>query len=227
MAKINHKVLVADSNYLTCKGLGTLVSEMDGFDLVSESFDYNELREKLLLYSPDVVIIDFSTETFTIDALLYIKKNYPQVQIMAVTPQMPPGIMAKALNSGVISYILKDCGKEEMIEALTKTVKGERFLCGKIVDYLINKNLVSNHAKTTSSVACEGLNITGREMEIIKYIAEGYSNKEIANKLCLSTHTVTTHRKNIMSKLEVNNTAGVVMFAVRENLLSPNKFLFS
>ena len=74
---------------------------------------------------------------------------------------------------------------------------------------------------------CSQLNISEREVEIIKLIAEGFINKEIADKLFLSTHTVNTHRKNIMSKLGVNNATGIVIFAVRERLISPNDFLFS
>ncbi|MGZ3933249.1 MAG: response regulator transcription factor, partial [Bacteroidia bacterium] len=77
------------------------------------------------------------------------------------------------------------------------------------------------------SFSCNGVTVTEREIEIVKLIAEGYSNKQIADKLVLSTHTVNTHRKNIMNKLAVNNTAGIVMFAVKNNLLETNHFLFS
>lgn len=94
-------------------------------------------------------------------------------------------------------------------------------MCGKIVT-----DILQDATETTTST-CEGLNISEREMEIIKLVAEGFSNKEVADKLFLSTHTVTTHRKNIMNKLGVNNTAGLVLFAVRENLISPNHFLFA
>jgi DNA-binding CsgD family transcriptional regulator len=75
--------------------------------------------------------------------------------------------------------------------------------------------------------SCEPVVISERELEVIKYIAEGYTNNEIAEKLFLSPHTVNTHRKNIMQKLGVNNTAAIVMYAVKSQLVSPNKFLFS
>jgi DNA-binding CsgD family transcriptional regulator len=74
---------------------------------------------------------------------------------------------------------------------------------------------------------CEAVNISERELEIIKLIAEGYTNVEIAEKLFLSPHTVNTHRKNILQKLGINNTAAIVMYAVKTNLVSPNKFLFA
>ncbi|MGZ4158606.1 MAG: response regulator transcription factor, partial [Bacteroidia bacterium] len=124
--------------------------------------------------------------------------------------------------TGVTSHLLKDCDEDEIVEAIYKTAKGEQFMCGKIVT-----NILEVKPEAAFESSCEGLNISDREMEIIKLIAEGFSNKEVADKLFLSTHTITTHRKNIMNKLGVNNTAGLVLFAVRENLVSPNHFLFS
>lgn len=171
------------------------------------------------------MIIDHSSDAFKSDTLLYLSKKHSSLKILAITEPQLPSVMSKALETGVTSYLLKDCSKDEIIEALYNTNEGKRFLCGKIVDRLMQGETASEKASSANS--CAGLNITDREIEVIKMIAEGHSNKEIADLLFLSTHTVTTHRKNIMSKLGVNNTAGVVMFAVKENLLTPNKFLFS
>jgi DNA-binding NarL/FixJ family response regulator len=226
MKKTKIKVIVADSNYLTCKGLMALLSEVNDFAVVAEASDKNDLQEKIKLYGSDVVVIDYSTAAFKLESLQFLNKKHPSIHVLAITPDISAGIMAKALDSGVTSHLLKDCDKDEILEALTKTFEGQRFLCGKIVDRLMT-NDKAQQQNVPSTSTCDGMNITEREMEIIKLIAEGYSNKEIADKLFLSTHTVTTHRKNIMSKLGVNNTAGVVLFAVRENLLTPNKFLFS
>ena len=79
----------------------------------------------------------------------------------------------------------------------------------------------------TEGVSCDGIKLSAREVEIVQLVAEGMSNKEIAEKIFLSVHTVTTHRRNIMSKLGVNNTAGLVMFAIRQNLIETSKFLFN
>ncbi len=220
------KVIIADSNYLTSKGLLTLLEEVNDYAVVAEVWDKEELETKIKFYHPDVLIIDFSTSAFKLDTLQLLNKKYASIRILAITPEINSAVMSKALALGITSYVLKDCDKDEIIEALQKTVLGQRFLCGKIIDRLLVNSKVPENT-FSSSISCEGINITDREIEIVKYIAEGYSNKEIATKLYLSNHTVTTHRKNIMSKLRVNNTAGVVMFAVRENLLNPNKFLFS
>jgi len=108
------------------------------------------------------------------------------------------------------------------MEAIYKTANGEKFMCGKIVS-----DILETASSNVAQYSCEGLNVSDREMEIIKLIAEGLSNKEVADKLFLSTHTVTTHRKTFLNKLVVNNTSDLVLFALRENLVSPNHFLFS
>jgi DNA-binding NarL/FixJ family response regulator len=128
------------------------------------------------------------------------------------------------LENGVTSYLMMDCDKEEITEAIYKTAKGERFLCGQVVEVLISGNKKSDTHDNNCPLYtyCGGINISEREMEIIKCVAEGHSNQEIAEKLFISVHTVTTHRKNIMNKLGINNTAGLVMYAVREQLISPN-----
>lgn len=220
------KIVVADANFITRKGIEALINEYVDLTVVAEVADRQELEDSLKLHQPQLIVIDFASEQFKLEALTYIRKKNPAIQILAITTEIPSAIMAKALDAGVTSYVLKDCDKEEIKEALYKTMEGERFLCGKIVDKLMQAS-VNTEALSSVSVSCEGLNITQRELEIITLIAEGNSNKEIADKLFLSAHTVNTHRKNIMAKLSVNNTAGVVLYAVRENLLSPNKFLFS
>jgi DNA-binding NarL/FixJ family response regulator len=125
------------------------------------------------------------------------------------------------MNVGVGSFVLSECSEAEILEALSEMLQGKDFMCGKIVDFL------TSPAGALKSTRCEGMVLTDREMDILKLIAEGHSNKQMADLLFLSPHTINTHRKNIMAKLQVNNTAGLVMYAVKENLLDRNKFLFS
>jgi len=146
---------------------------------------------------------------------------------LAITNFLGKAETNKALDLGVTSYLLKECDREELIEAIRKTNAGERFVCGKILDELLEKQEVLTKTPYIRAVNCKGINVTDREIDIIRCITEGLSNKQIADQLFLSTHTVNTHRKNIMNKLGVNNTAGVVMYAVKNNLLERNNFLFS
>lgn len=217
------KILIADNNFLTRKGIQGLLDDNEDFLFVGEAENKTELIEKALLKQPHLLIIDHACQGFTAEDVKEFKKQFPKIQVLAITAMLSKPLIAKAMEYGVKSYLLKECDKDEITEAIYKTAQGEKFLCGKVLDVIMNET----DEVVTIGASCKGLNISEREIEIIILIAEGFSNKQIADKLFLSTHTVTTHRKNIMNKLDINNTAGLVLFAVRENLISPNKYLFS
>lgn len=219
MSKI--KIFIADNNYLSRKGIQAFLSENNDFILSGEALNSSELIKSFSESNANLLIIDFASSSFTLETIREFKKKFPLIPVLAITNPQNRNNISKAMELGVKSYLLKECDQEEITEAIYKTIHGEQFLCGKIVDILISETT------GTSEASCQGLNVSEREIEIISLIAEGYSNKQIADKLFLSTHTVTTHRKNIMNKLDINNTAGLVLFAVRENLISPNKYLFS
>lgn len=220
------KVIVADTNYLIRKGLQQLIASENKFCFVDEVCSWDELVDQVKKKSPHVVVMDYTTIVSKVEEIQRFLLKFPSVKILAITDPQPRFALSKALDAGITSYLLKECDKEEIIEALIKTAKGEQFLCGKIVEVLMTDSRDSS-ALQGSIAACDGVVISDREMEIIKLVAEGYSNKQIAEKLFLSTHTVTTHRKNIMNKLNLANTAALVLYAVRQNLVHPNHFLFS
>lgn len=221
MAKI--KILIADNSFLIREGFRSVITDNSDFKLAGEVDTAKDLSEKILLTRPNVLVIDYTSEFFSISDLNTITQKFPDVKILAVTNPQSKSIISKAIENGVISHLLKDCGRDEIIEAIYSTAKGEKFFCGKILDGVLKDKEVL----FAESVSCDGIKVSAREIEIIQLVAEGLSNKEIAERLFLSVHTVTTHRKNIMSKLGVNNTAGLVMFAIKQNLLGPNKFLFA
>jgi DNA-binding NarL/FixJ family response regulator len=216
------RITIADSHFLSRKGLAVVLNENSDFVLLAEALSTSDLVNQSRFYKPDLIIIDYTSANFSLQGLEQIVKKYPKAKLLAITDVQSNAVISKAMNIGLTSHLLKDCDQDEIVEAIYKTAQGQQFMCGKIVNAVLGE-------KPANAVdySCEGLNISEREMEIIRFIAEGYSNKEVADKLFLSTHTVTTHRKNIMNKLGVNNTAGLVLFAVRENLISPNHFLFS
>jgi DNA-binding NarL/FixJ family response regulator len=216
------RITIADGHFLSRKGLAVVLNENADFILLAEALSISDLINQSKFYRPDLIIIDYTSSNFSQEGLQQIVKKYPSAKLLAITQPLPANKISQALDTGVTSHLLKDCDQDEIVEAIYKTVKGEKFMCGQIVADILQSKTTDI---TTSS--CQGLNISEREMEIIKLVAEGHSNKEIADKLFLSTHTVTTHRKNIMNKLGINNTAGLVLFAVRENLVSPNHFLFA
>jgi DNA-binding NarL/FixJ family response regulator len=218
------RVLILESNYLVRTGIEALVNGQSDFFLCPSIESVANLADGLKLYAPDVIVADYNHFSEGLELVRTIRKTCPSASILAITDPRSRGEITKALEAGATSFLLKECDQEEIIEAIFKTAENQKFLCGRILDLLVTEN---RETLPAHEISCEGLNITDREIEIIRLVAEGLSNKEIAEKLFLSTHTVTTHRKNIMNKLQVNNTAGLVLYAVRNDLIGPNKFLFS
>lgn len=215
-------VLVADKNYLSRVGLMTLLKESPSFEAeYTENEDFEHLIASIKKMKPRILVLDFQSMNFSIKQIDTLVSKFKGLQILAITDYLTKVTMQAALDAGVRSYLLKECDKDEIIEALHATHNGERFLCGKVAFFLASTQSEEKTRPMMSEVSCAGIGITDREIEVIKLIAEGLSNKLIADKLNLSTHTVNTHRKNLMNKLKVNNTAGVLMFAVKNNLLEP------
>lgn len=222
------RILIADQNYLSRVGTELLISSLSNYELlpsvISESDD---LKKAIQLSKPDLLILDYYSLNIPFNTLQQLVTKNKSLKILAITEPLGKREMNEALKSGVNSHLLKECDREEIIEAIEATLNNQRFLCGKIASVLTSAEEIITNKALIKTFSCEGLTVTEREIEIIKFIAEGLSNKQIADKLSLSTHTVNTHRKNIMNKLEVNNTAGIVMYAVKNQLLETNHFLFS
>ena len=155
-----------------------------------------------------------------------LKSKNRQLKIIAVTQLQDPEMMVEALKSGVDSYVKKDCDLTEIKDAITETFAGNQFFCGEILK-TINIAKIDINDLNIDLLTCNSVILTSREKEIIELISEGLTNFDISEKLFISKHTVNTHRKNIMHKIGVKNTAGIVIYAVKSNIISPNKFLFA
>jgi DNA-binding NarL/FixJ family response regulator len=220
------KLIIADSNLLIRAGLNAVLSQYADIEIVGEASSEKQLREMVVGFQPDVVLIDFAAQNFSIDVVPAIQKQNKQVRFVAITGEQSGVTIVNALRAGIVSYIKKDCDIHEIVDSVRETAAGGRFFCGQILNTIRKESIDVNDLELTE-FNCEAVSITERELEIITLIAEGYTNVEIAEKLFLSPHTVNTHRKNILQKLGVNNTAAIVMYAVKTQLVSPNKFLFS
>jgi len=125
----------------------------------------------------------------------------------------------KTIEYGVNCYILKECDKEEIIGGIYAATKQEKFFCGKVLD-IIMENLA--HKCTDSHCDhCQPVTLTAREIEIVKLISEGYTSNSIAEKLHVSFHTVSSHRKNIFKKLNINNSSELLIYAVNKGIVNP------
>jgi DNA-binding NarL/FixJ family response regulator len=219
-------VILADSNDLVRVGMRTILHSQGGFKIVGEAKDNQELMQQVKNFGAAVVLIDYTSPGFDIDIVHKVLSMNKEVKFLAITPEQSAQTLVDALRSGVTSYVKKDCDLGEIINAVEETARGNKFFCGQILETIQRASIDVNDIDF-DSFSCEAVILSERENEIIILIAEGMTNAQIAEHLFLSNHTINTHRKNIMSKLGVKNTAGIVMYAVKTNLVSPNKFLFA
>lgn len=219
-------VILADSNELVRIGLRTLLSTEKNIQIVGEANNNIELTALTKAFDVQIVILDYTSRGFSIEVIPQILNKKPSIKILAITPEQSAQTLVNALKSGVKSYVKKDCDSQEIIDCIRETEAGNRFFCGQILKTIRDAEIDVNDIDF-ESFTCDSVSLSERETEIITLIAEGLTNIMIADTLCLSNHTINTHRKNIMAKLGVKNTAGIVMYAVKTNLVTPNKFLFA
>ena len=216
---------IADSSALFRLGVRNMVRQVEGIDVVGEASTGEDLLGLMKSFQPEVVVVDFLADGFDIDVVRRVKALQPETRVLAITLEQSGHTLVNALRAGVDSYIKKDCGLGEVEDAIRETARGGTFFCGQILDRIREESIDVQDLETLP-LSCDPIHLSARETEVLQLIAEGLTNTQVADKLYLSAHTVTTHRKNIMSKLGVNNTAAMVMYAVKTGLVSPNKFLF-
>jgi len=220
------QIVIADSNHLIRSGLNAVLSQYADFEIVGEAASEAQMLDMVKHFHPNIVLIDFAARDFTIDAIQRCHRISPETRLIAITGEQNGVTIVSALRAGVTSYIKTDCDVHEIVDSIRETHEGGRFFCGQILE-AIRRESIDVKDLELGDFSCEPVAISERELEVIKLIAEGYTNNEIAVKLFLSPHTVNTHRKNIMHKLGLNNTAAIVLYAVKMDLVRPNKFLFS
>ena len=218
-------LILADSNELIRIGLRTIFKG-GNVQIVGEAESNEELVSQIKTFSPNIVLIDYTSKGFSIDVIPAGLTLNPKLKFLAITPDQSAQTLVHAIKSGVMSYVKKDCSLNEIIDAVKETHAGNKFFCGQILDTIQNEGINVDEI-SEFEFSCAPIVLSEREIEVITLIAEGLTNIEISEKLFLSKHTVNTHRKNIMAKLGVKNTAGIVMFAVKQNYTTPNKYLFA
>lgn len=219
------KLIIADSSELILEGLIRTFSTSDvNISLIVS--DSKSLLKSEALRTCDVLLIDFVSKGFTIDTVNQARAVMKNENILAITNEQSALTIVSAIKAGVKSYVKKSCSIQEITDAVHATSEGEAFFCGQILE-AIQLESIDLEEIDSEKFTCEPIKLSNRELEVIRYISEGYTNALIAEKLFLSSHTINTHRKNIMAKLGVNNTAAIVMYAVKSKIISPNRFLFN
>lgn len=214
------KIVIASPNFLVAEGIRFFFNS-NGYESVSLVENQDLLERTLIKEAPDYVLIDDSVKQFKVEKTIAFLSFTKPAKMILLSNSLNQERFDLLRKVGVKFFISSEISREELFKLLQFIELEKDFS-----DEQVQRRLAYD-AEEAFKNTCSELNISEREVEIIKLIAEGYINKEIADMLFLSTHTVNTHRKNIMSKLGVNNATGIVIFAVKEKLVSPKDFLFS
>lgn len=215
------KVLIADAHTLTRQGIKALLARRKGICIAGEVKNSGELSEQIVKIGPDILIIDFDLPGhFSIRDVAFVSNNFPRIGILVISTNQHKQDILKVIDWGVKGYLLKECDEKEIIEAVYAVARKERFFCGKVMDVILAKAIHQDGFANAKQNSCEAVSLSDREVEIVKLIAQGYTTKSIAEKLYLSFHTITTHRKNIFKKLNVRSSSELVLYAIRQGIIS-------
>ena len=212
-------LLLVDDHSLIRAGVRALVLDIPGYAVIGEANDGSQLLEMVEKLVPDIVLLDISMkETGGLEALQRLKRVRPQSKVLILSMHTDPALIMQALESGAHGYLLKDTTATELEHALDALRNNERYLSPAIAHTVINQALIRNQKHQPEPA--DSHNLTARQLEILRLIVRGKSTREIANGLGLSIKTVETHRSQIMKRLQIYDVAGLVLFAVREQIIS-------
>ncbi len=207
-------VAIADSQYLIRVGLTHLLNTREEIEVVGDAPNKQSLYALLENRQPDVLIFDYNKpKSFDKRDLSKVREISPKTRILIISADDNKDSIYSVLEMGVNSFLTKECDEEEIVQAIQATSRGEKFFCSKVLDYLLEKSF-GNEPEP-----CTAIPLTIREIEIVRLVAEGKTAKEISDELSISTHTIYTHRKNIMKKLGFSTSSELVLFAVRNGIL--------
>lgn len=211
MAKI--KVLIADDHEILRFGISTFLSSADNIQIVGEASSGEECIELFKQKNPDVCVLDISMPGMNgIETTKAVREIDPDVKVLILSMHIDKAILDQVLEAGINGYLLKDTEKTELLHGIESIAKGQQVFSDPI-QKLITKSYLNGGRTPHES-------ITSRELEVLQLIVEGYSSKLIADKLDISPRTVDTHRGNIMQKLNIPNAAGLVRYAMENDLVS-------
>ncbi|OFY90850.1 MAG: hypothetical protein A3K10_16280 [Bacteroidetes bacterium RIFCSPLOWO2_12_FULL_31_6] len=210
------KLLLADDHLIIRDGIKLMLKKSSGMEIVAEASNGSEVISYLEKYASkiDIVLMDINMPKMNgIEATQLIMEKFKNIKVLALTMHAEGTYITNMLKAGALGYVLKESGTDELITAIKTVANGQKYYSNEVSVTMIN-SLMNDAEKPKNSQLSE------RELEVLAHIATGETNKKIGDKLCISGRTVETHRRNILSKLDVKNTAEMIRYAIENRIVA-------
>jgi len=212
------RIVIAEDHTILREGLRALLSSQEHLEVVGEAGDGREAIRQVEELTPDLILMDLSMPKMNgVEAIREIRRRVPETRILALTVHKAEEFILEVLQAGADGYIPKDASSNELMMAIKSVLLGKRYLSPSVSNVVIEGYLES---RRTSESITPWDKLTKREREILKLIAEGHKNKEIADFLCISVKTVEKHRANLMKKLDLHSAAALTAYAMERGLVT-------
>jgi DNA-binding NarL/FixJ family response regulator len=207
------KILLSDFQYLTREGLVNMIERHEDFELVGVNNGPEGLITTILQRQPDLLVLDYQSQDPILLSVLKQVLAGNATNILVITNDDNKEHIQKLLDLGVKGIVTKKCSKLEIVNAIYSAAKSNRFFCNRILDILMETQIEDKE------VNCEPADLSPREFEVLQLITKGRKTQEIANQLHVSVHTINSHRKNILKKLNLKSPAELIVYAMESGLV--------
>lgn len=214
------KILLVDDHKIIRDGIKAMLSDAENIEIVGECEDGALVLPFLDKNKVDVIFMDVSMpDQNGIETTKQVIEKYPDAKVIALTMHNQESYITKMLKVGAVGYVLKNTGCDDLLNAIKSVSSGQSYFSRDVSEIMMSKFMKKPTDNYVNPDMISTEDLTTREKEIIKLISDELTNNEIAKKLFISPRTVDTHRRNLLQKLGVKNTAGLVKFAMNNNLL--------
>lgn len=216
------KILLVDDHTMLREGLAAILKQIEYIEVVGSLSSGEEAVNLLDQYQPDVILMDIIMAGMTgLEATRWVKEQSPKTKVVIISSEIKKEFVSEGIKCGIDGYIPKNSNKQEILEAIKAVTQGEKFF-NKAITNLIFEDFYNTEkdGKESSKRLKTSTQVTKRENEVLRLAADGKSNQEIADELFISIKTVETHKMNILEKLGLKNTAELVKYAIKHNIIS-------
>jgi DNA-binding NarL/FixJ family response regulator len=222
------RILLVDDHALVRAGLHSLLETIDSVEVIAQARNGAEALKLVALHQPDVVLMDIAMDVMNgIEATSEIRRQFPHVNVIVLSMYLNEAYVEQALRAGASGYLLKDSESSEIEQALQSVASGELYFGPRVKRQLVESYLkhfpVAHEQMLKPAEVTVEVELTARQAEVLKHIAEGWATKEIAHRLGISPKTVEAHRMHLMERLGIRDVPGLVRYAIRIGMVKLDK----